>query len=51
MRMPNQSIAQTQLEIMPEGQDFFDDILLSVMVIERTRLTPFSSDYRTLFNG
>ncbi|KAK0233643.1 hypothetical protein IW262DRAFT_1331664 [Armillaria fumosa] len=50
LRKPDTPAELPQLEVTPQGQPFFDDILLSVMIIERWRLTPASGDHKQLFN-
>ena len=31
---------ESVLEVTPEGQEYFDDLLTALMIIERKRLTP-----------
>ncbi len=50
LRKPDTPAELPQLEVTPQGQPFFDDILMSVMIIERWRLTPASGDHKQLFN-
>ncbi|KAK0198863.1 hypothetical protein F5146DRAFT_1159966 [Armillaria mellea] len=50
LRKPNTPAELPQLEVTPQGQPFFDDILMSVMIIERWRLTPASGEHKQLFN-
>jgi hypothetical protein len=40
MQKPNQPADESKLEVFPDGQEMFDDILLSALIIERQRLTP-----------
>ncbi|KAF5312016.1 hypothetical protein D9619_003840 [Psilocybe cf. subviscida] len=43
----------SELEVLPAGQPFFDDILISLLIIERKRLTPKTkseSHLKALFN-
>jgi hypothetical protein len=41
-------VATSQIEIFPEGQKLFDDILLSALIVERLRLIP--SESKNAFN-
>ncbi|KAK0465590.1 uncharacterized protein EV420DRAFT_968344 [Desarmillaria tabescens] len=50
LRQPGIPTVLPQLEVTPQGQPFFDDILMSVLIIERWRLTPATGDYKQLFN-
>ncbi|SJL06185.1 uncharacterized protein ARMOST_09521 [Armillaria ostoyae] len=50
LRKPDTPAELPQLEVTPQGQPFFDDILMSAMIIERWRLTPASGDHKQLFN-
>ncbi|KAF9041741.1 hypothetical protein BDZ89DRAFT_1034833 [Hymenopellis radicata] len=54
MRVPGAPVQLQTLTVMPPGQDYFDDIILSILIIERWRLTPIKSrdknDYRIMFN-
>ncbi len=50
LHKPDTPAELPQLEVTPQGQHFFDDILMSVMIIERWRLTPATVDYKQLFN-
>ena len=37
---PGQPPVLAQLSVTPKGQDFFDHLLLAILIIERKRLTP-----------
>ncbi|KAK0208771.1 hypothetical protein DFS33DRAFT_472994 [Desarmillaria ectypa] len=50
LRKPNIPAELSQLEVTPQGQPFFDDILMSIMIIERWRLTPVTGDHKQPFN-
>ncbi|KAK0481707.1 hypothetical protein IW261DRAFT_1094328 [Armillaria novae-zelandiae] len=50
LRQPGTPAELPQLEVTPQGQPFFDDILMSIMIIERWRLTPTSGGHKRLFN-
>lgn len=50
MRKRNEPAPLAQLEVFPSGQKHFDDILLSLLVVERKRLTPSSGDFKHLFS-
>ncbi|PBK80512.1 hypothetical protein ARMGADRAFT_1020888 [Armillaria gallica] len=45
--MPRKGRDLAQLEVMPEGQELFDDILISALILERTRLMLHSVNYGT----
>ncbi len=45
--MPRRGRSLAQLEVMPEGQELFDDILISALILERRRLMLDSVNYRT----
>jgi hypothetical protein len=52
MRKRNQPAALPELEIFPSGYQYFDDILMSALLLERQRLTPGGTmdSHKTLFN-
>lgn len=50
MRLPHEPVPLAELEVTPAGQDLFDDILLSILIVERWRLTPIHPDFKQLFN-
>jgi len=39
-RRQGMPIELPRLEVSPDGHDYFDDILLSALIIERLRTTP-----------
>ncbi|KAF8235569.1 hypothetical protein L208DRAFT_738500 [Tricholoma matsutake] len=50
LRRPSTPAPISRLQVMPQGHERLDDILISLLIIERKRLTPSGSDYRTLFS-
>jgi len=39
LRREGNPVVLSQLEVLPEGQEDFDDILISVLIIQRAKLT------------
>jgi hypothetical protein len=49
-RQPSMPAPVPTLEVMPEGHERLDDILISLLISERKRLTPSSADHKALFS-
>lgn len=50
LREPGVPTDLVKLEVLPAGQKLFDDIIMSVLIIERWRLSPASGTHKILFN-